>query len=132
MRGIQQDYVIRQGATFELLMVLYDVLPQVGEGGVLLSPGTPSDLTGITFRSAFRAGDVDGQVQASLPAGAWTTELRAWGVYGLLPTVVGTLSATLTAALTALTGVYDVEAVQGDIVRELQWGSYTLAREATR
>lgn len=110
------DIVIEQGATFRLSLVWKD------------PNGTPYDLTGYTARMQVRKAYGSTSSMLSLTSGAGDIVLG-----GALGTIVATASATATAALSGLQGVYDIELVSpGGVVDRVLQGTVTISPEVTR
>ncbi|BDP42934.1 hypothetical protein DAETH_29030 [Deinococcus aetherius] len=138
MRGVRHDLKfstdseldrpVRQGADFYLAFQLYDELPTPD------SQGRFTDLTGLTFRSQFRAGGVAGDVELEVVDADFIREIDEFGE----PWVVlhrrghDPERSTDTRRMTAAAGAYDIEVVDGTEVREVLYGDYDLAYEATR
>ncbi|MDL2342552.1 hypothetical protein QOL99_00115 [Deinococcus sp. MIMF12] len=140
MKGVEVKQAFVQGDDEEIIFVPFDVDPEleVTDTGMALVPGTgiPADLTGVQFRAKLKANHDAKEAEAEIPPERWRVETRDWGVYGELPTVVGWLPNTVTQAMKALSGVYDVEAVENlgtpdEYVQKPLYGTYTLRREVT-
>lgn len=110
------DIIVEQGATFTLAMTWKD------------SAGSAVNLTGYTARMQVRpAADSTGTLLTL------TTENGRIALGGAAGTITLTVAASDTAALTAGTGVYDIELVSGGgVVTRLLQGSVTISREVTR
>jgi len=108
------DMTIDQGATY-VLTVTWDI------------SGSLVDLTGYTAR-----------LQARHSTGSTTTfisltELSGLTLGGAAGTIIVTLTATQTAAITEKFGVYDLELESaGGVVTRLLQGAVTITREVTR
>lgn len=110
------DLSIDQGATFQLLITWND------------PSGTPINLTGYTARMQIRPTQPSSTIVLEL-----TTENGGITLGGLAGTISLFASATATAAITADSGVYDLElASAGGIVTRLLQGSVTFNPEVTR
>lgn len=111
----KQDIYIESGATWSLTFTWRD------------SNGNPINLTGYSARMQIRPGVEAEATIASLTDGSGLT------LGGAAGTIVATLSATATAAITATTGVYDLELQDGDgVVTRLVEGAVTISPEVTR
>lgn len=116
MAAAQHDILIEQGATFKLDLVWKDSL------------GAPINITGFTARMQVRQKYTD-----SVALLTFTTENGAIVLGGAAGTINVTGSATLTNALTAKTGVYDLEMVSGTgVVTRLIEGGVTITPQVTR
>lgn len=134
-RGAKLALEIRQGADFWLLFQLFDEPPgeTVTPEGMVVTPGVPTDLTGLTFRAQFRAPDTKGAVEIeALPSDFQEVTRDVNGV--AQPFVQLHFPHGRTALMTAANGVYDIEMVDpaADTVTEVMYGPYTLALEVTR
>lgn len=110
------DLSIDQGATFQLLITWND------------PSGNPIDLTGYTARMQIRP-----EVTSSTVILEMTTENGGITLGGVAGTISLTKSATDTAAVTADSGVYDLELATADgIVTRLIQGSVVFNPEVTR
>jgi hypothetical protein len=110
------DIYIEQGATLSLPIVWKD------------SAGTIINITGYTARMQVRQ-----SVNSSTILLTATTENGKLVIDGSAGKVTISLSATDTAAITWLTGVYDLELVSsGGVVTRLLEGSVVVSREVTR
>lgn len=106
---------IEQGSTFGLTITYKD-----GNGDLV-------NLTGYTARMHLRKNIDDSDTVLAL-----TTENGGITLGGSNGTVTLAISATDTAALTSVEGVYDLELVTGAVVEKLIAGVYTVKREVTR
>lgn len=103
-----------QGSTFSLVLTYKD------------SSGTVINLSGYTARMQMRRNyEDDSMIEL-------TTENGRIALGGEAGTVTLTISATDTAALPPVEGVYDLELVQGSVVDKLLAGTFSIAREVTR
>ncbi len=90
--------------------------------------GSPVDLTGYTARLQVRAGFDSPSAIINL-----TTENGGIALGGALGTITLNLSASSTAALSPLVGVYDLELISGSgVVKVLLEGSAIITQEATK
>lgn len=116
MPAATHDILIEQGATFKLSLVWKD------------SAGAPFNLTGYTARMQARGALTSNEVLLDL-----TSTNGAITLGGTAGTIDIKISATLTAALQAPRGVYDLEIVSpsGDVTRLIQ-GAFSVSKEVTR
>lgn len=114
MPASQLDLTIEQGVTLDWLFTWYD------------SSGVLKDLTGYTAALKIRrtAGSSDTLASWTSPA-----EITLGGVAGTVRVLV---TATVTAALDFIRGVYDLELTTGSTVIRLVEGFVTLSKEVTR
>lgn len=105
---------IEQGATFSLSLTYKD------------TNDNPIDLTGYSARLQMRKRINDSDTVVSL------TDSSGIELGGDTGTIVITISATATAALDPVEGVYDLELETGGIVTRLLSGTYEVLREVTR
>ena len=106
-----------RGATFEKVITW-----KAGE------PATPVNLTGCTARMHVRE-----EIDSPTTLLELTTENGGIALGGALGTITLRLSATATAAMTWLSGVYDLEIVYPDTrIRRLLAGAVNVSREVTR
>jgi len=103
-----------QGSTFSLVLTYKD------------SNGDAINLTGYTARMQMRRNHQDDSLIDL------TTENGRIALGGVAGTVTLTISATDTAALPPVEGVYDLEIVSGAVVDKLLAGTFSIAREVTR
>lgn len=117
MEPTQVDLTIYQGATFRRTVVWL-----TGE------PPTPVDLTGYTARMQIRRKlkDRDFVIELTTENGRISITRPDEGLINLL------ISATDTAALSILSGVYDLELEYDDEVVRLIEGAVTISPEVTR
>jgi hypothetical protein len=114
--AVTYDLEIEQGATFSRLFRWKD------------SEGVLVDLTGYTARMQIRRKFSSATAEYSA-----TTENGAIVLGGALGTIQLTISATDTAALTCVSGVYDLELVDSEgVVTRFVQGNVTVSREVTR
>ena len=116
MSAGKHDFIIEQGATFSKVLTWKD------------STGTPINLTGYSARM---------QVRSSVEAASTIIELTTVNSRITLGGVAGTItlniSAADTTALTAESGVYDLELVSGaNVVTRLLEGNVIISKEVTR
>jgi hypothetical protein len=110
------DITIYQGATFGRVLTWKD------------ENETAVDLTGYTARLHMREG-----YDAEAPFLTLTTENGGIALGGAAGTITLSISAAATAALTAESGVYDVELItSGGVVTRLLQGSVLVSKEVTR
>lgn len=103
-----------QGSTFSLVLTYKD------------SNGDAINLTGYTARMQMRRNYEDDALIEL------TTENGRIALGGSAGTVTLTISASDTASLPPVEGVYDLELVQSSIVDKLLAGTFSIAREVTR
>lgn len=108
------DVTIEQGATWTRTLTITD-------------DGTPRNLTGYTARMQIRRAAADASVLLEL-----TTVNGRITITALTGTLILSLSATETAALSWTRGVYDLEIVAGSAVERLLEGAVTVSPEVTR
>ena len=117
MAAAKLKLLIEQGATFEKVISW--------KAG---TPALPVNLTGCTARAHVRNELADETTLLEL-----TTENGGITLGGALGTITLALSATATAALTWVTGVYDLEIVYADgKIRRLLAGTVSVSPEVTR
>lgn len=117
MTAGQYDITIEQGATFERTLTWND------------QNGSPINLTGYTARMHVRRTHYDN----GTPLLTLTTENGGITLGGAAGTIALTVSATATSAVTAASGVYDLELVSaGGRVTRLLEGSVDFTPEVTR
>lgn len=114
MAAANYDFEIEQGAT------------EVRTFTWKTSDGTPLNLTGYTARMQIRPSVSSSEITLEL-----TTENGGIALGGALGTVVVTMSATQTSAMSR-PGVYDLELVNGPVVTRFIQGGVTVSREVTR
>lgn len=114
MAAANYDFTIEQGAT------------EVRTFTWKTSAGTPIDLTGYTARMQLRP-----MLTSETKLLDLTTENGGITLGGVNGTVVVTISASQTAALTR-GGVYDLELVNGPIVTRFVQGTVSISKEVTR
>lgn len=114
----KHNFTIIQGSTFHLSLVYND------------SNGDPVDMTGFDARMEFR--DADGNLQAYIDSSEGSLLLGNDG------TIVGDISASATAAITAKKGRFDLELTSDltDLNNErirsrLLEGTWSLSKEVT-
>jgi hypothetical protein len=95
--------------------------------GGIIEYNLPVDLTGYTARMQIRAKLEDTTVLLEL-----TTENGRISINNTTKTISLTISATDTAAITWLTGVYSLELVNGGVVSTLIAGNVSVKKEVTR
>lgn len=125
------EYRIEQGADYRLAFALFDQLPDaVSTGdGTIYTGGVLTDLTGLRFQSQFRATDAMGAVQATAPNNLFSVEDS-----GGIRWVVMHLPHTMTSAIQARRGVYNIEVVDpvaDEIIRLIE-GEWEMSPDATR
>lgn len=91
------------------------------------SAGAAINLTGYTARMQVRA-----DVESTSTVLSLTTENGGIALGGAAGTILLTVTATLTTALTAGDYVYDLELVTGSTVTRLVQGQFTVRPEVTR
>ncbi len=117
MTAAKLKLVIEQGATFS-----QQITWKAG------TPAVPVDLTGCTARMQIRPTIPSATVHTSI-----TTENGGITLGGVAGTVLLTMTATQTAALSFTTAVYDLEVAWADgTVRRIVYGPVTLSPEVTR
>ena len=89
--------------------------------------GTPVNLTGWTASMMVRKNYTDASPVLTL-----TTENGGIALGGSAGTIILTASSTLTSAMPAGTGVYDLELYTGSETRKLLRGDVTIIPEVTR
>lgn len=110
------NFTIYQGATFGRVLTWKD------------ENATPIDLTGYTARMHIRSSVDDDTIIASL-----TTENGGITLGGEDGTITLTMSAATTTAITADSGLYDLELVNGgSAVTRLLEGNVIISKEVTR
>ncbi len=109
------DFVCEQGATFAREITWID------------SSGIPVNNTGYTARMQVRATAASASTLLSI--GSATGEIVLGGANGKITI---TVSATVTAAITAGCYVYDLEMVSGVTVYRILQGNFTVDAEVTR
>lgn len=108
---------IEQGATFAKLLTWKNK-----------ATGVPVDLTGATARMHIRS-----TLKAATPLLVLTTENNRILLGGNTGTITLELSAEITAGISWLNGVYDLEIVfPSGVVRRLVQGGITVSQEVTR
>lgn len=116
MAAVKYDFTIEQGAT--------TVKPFVWKSG----EGVPVDLTGSSVRMQVRRSPSSSDVL--LEASTENDRIQLDATNGKFTLV---LSATVTAALNWMTGVYDIEVTSADdTVTRLVQGTITISKEVTR
>jgi hypothetical protein len=116
MRAAQYDLVVEQGATFDLELQYTD------------NAGQPVDITGMVVRMQGRE-KIDSTTTLfdwNTPGGTIVLSDPSNGIFKF------NVSAAATATLVFDWGYYDLELVDGAVVRRLLEGLVTLAREITR
>lgn len=109
------DLTIEQGATFRHVLYWTDAADQ------------PINLTGYTARMHIRD-----TVSSTTPLLQLTTENGRITIVGAEGKVTLFVTAADTAALTWITGVYDLELVNGSEVTRLVQGKIRVSKEVTR
>lgn len=113
MPAASANLLIDQGATFSATLK------------IVANTNVPIDLTGYTARASVRKNYSDDDALAD-----FTVTIQSPATDGVL--VMG-LTATETAALSAVNGVYDVEIVSGSgVVTRVLQGKATISPEATK
>jgi hypothetical protein len=116
MKPGKYDFVIRQGSTWSQKVVWKDPL------------GAPVNLSGYTARMQIRP-----VVQSPTVLVELTTQNGRIALGGANGEITLTLAASITEAIQATSGVYDLELVSaGGIVTAILEGSVTFPREVTR
>ena len=117
MSAAKRNIKIEKGATFQMNLTWKD-----GEG-------VPVNLTGYTARMQVRK-----NVNATDTLLNMTTENGSIALGGALGTISITGSATNTSAIpdTIKTGVYDLELVNGSVVKRLIEGNVEISPEVTK
>ena len=108
------DITIEQGATFNLVFIYQD------------QNGDPINLTGMTARMQLRRQFNSPDALLSL-----TTENGRISLGGTNGTITLNVGANETANLSG-SGVYDIELVNGPVVKRILEGSYSICPEVTR
>lgn len=114
MSAAQYDILCEQGATFALSMTYEDGL------------GQPVDLSGYTARMKVKS-----SAQATASIVDLTTENQRITL-GSDGSIALYIDAATTAALPAITAVYDLELVNGSTVTRLLKGKFVIDAEVTR
>jgi hypothetical protein len=109
------NFTIYQGATFSRVLTWKD------------SNDTAVNLTGYTARLQIRE-----CLESESPFVTLTTENGGIALGGSAGTITLAISATLTAAITQSSGVYDLELITGSTVTRLLKGDVTISKEVTR
>lgn len=116
MAAGEYDITVEQGATFSRVLTWKN------------SSGTAYNLTGYTARMKAKANYSSANAIVEL-----TTENGRIALGGAAGTVTLTISAADTAALSATTGVYDLELISGGgAVTRLVQGKFTVSPEVTK
>ena len=115
MTAATVNLAIEQGATF-----VKSLLWQAGD------PLAPLNLTGYTARMQIRPSVGSYEVLLELTSSAGIA------LGGAAGTIVITITAAQTAAMTKLSGVYDLEMINGAVVTRLAQGTVTVSPEVTR
>jgi hypothetical protein len=116
MPAAQTDLILQQGKTFNEQWIYYE------ENGA-----TPIDLTGKTARLQVRASYDSLTALVNL-----TTENGGIALGGIAGTITFSLSATETAALDFVRGVWELELVTGAVVESPVGGTAYLEKEAVK
>ena len=109
------DFIIEQGSTFTRTITWKD------------ANGNLIDLSSYTARMHLRRSADEPKTVIGL-----TTENGRISLGGSDGTVSLLISATDTEALDAITGVYDLEMVNGAVVTKIIAGAFTVRKEVTR
>ena len=113
---VSYNLVIYQGATFDQTFIWKD------------PSNNPINLAGYTARMMVRTA-----IDAATPFITLTTENGGITLGGSAGTVVLTMTAVQTAAITETIGVYDLELVAtGGVVTRFLQGTVTISKEVTR
>ena len=115
MTARELNLVIEKGATFSKTFTWKN------------PDGSAINLTGYTARMQVRQSKKASSTLLSL-----TTENSRITLGGAAGTIVLTITATDTAAISWATGVYDLEMITGSTVKRLLEGAVTVSEEVTR